>query len=85
MRLISVDRPGIGLSDPLPGRRLLDWADDVRELANALELRRFRVVGLSGGGLAPFSAERLAEEFERLTLDALLQPVRRAKSLPLAC
>jgi hypothetical protein len=29
VRLISPDRPGIGLSDPLPGRTMLDWAVDV--------------------------------------------------------
>ncbi len=50
VRLISVDRPGIGLSDPSPGRTLLDWPEDVRQLADALGLRRFRVVGISGGG-----------------------------------
>ena len=30
VRLVAVDRPGYGLSDPQPGRRLLDWPDDVR-------------------------------------------------------
>ena len=53
-RLIAVDRPGIGLSDPLPGRRLLDWPADVAQLANQLELDRFAVVGWSGGG--PYAA-----------------------------
>jgi pimeloyl-ACP methyl ester carboxylesterase len=50
VRLITVDRPGIGLSDPRPGRRMLDWPDDVRQLADALGIRQFRVVGISGGG-----------------------------------
>jgi pimeloyl-ACP methyl ester carboxylesterase len=53
-RLIAVDRPGIGLSDPLPGRRLLDWPADVAELANQLELDRLAIVGWSGGG--PYAA-----------------------------
>ena len=30
VRLISPDRPGIGGSDPKPGRTILDWADDIR-------------------------------------------------------
>ena len=42
-RLIAVDRPGIGLSDPLPGRRLLDWPADVAQLANQLQLDRFAI------------------------------------------
>jgi pimeloyl-ACP methyl ester carboxylesterase len=50
VRLLTVDRPGIGLSDPKPGRRLLDWPEDVGQLADALGIRRFRVVGVSGGG-----------------------------------
>jgi pimeloyl-ACP methyl ester carboxylesterase len=50
LRLIAVDRPGIGLSDPRPGRRLLDWPADVAELADRLGLGSFAVVGWSGGG-----------------------------------
>jgi pimeloyl-ACP methyl ester carboxylesterase len=50
LRLIAVDRPGIGLSDPRPGRRLLDWPADVAELADQLGLGSFAVVGWSGGG-----------------------------------
>lgn len=54
VRLIALDRPGVGLSDPLPGRRLLDWPADVVQLADALGLREFAVVGWSGGG--PYAA-----------------------------
>lgn len=50
VRLIAPDRPGIGLSDALPGRRLLDWPTDVRALADQLRLGSFAVVGWSGGG-----------------------------------
>lgn len=50
VRLIAVDRPGIGLSDPLPGRNLLSWPADVAELADRLELECFAIVGWSGGG-----------------------------------
>jgi pimeloyl-ACP methyl ester carboxylesterase len=49
VRLFTVDRPGYGRSDPDPGRTMLDWADDVAELANALEIDRFAVVGTSSG------------------------------------
>jgi pimeloyl-ACP methyl ester carboxylesterase len=54
VRLIAVDRPGIGLSDPRPGRRLLDWPRDVAQLANQLRLDRFAIIGWSGGG--PYAA-----------------------------
>jgi len=54
LRIIAPDRPGIGLSTRLPGRRIADWPDDVRELADALGLDRFPVVGVSGGG--PYAA-----------------------------
>jgi pimeloyl-ACP methyl ester carboxylesterase len=50
VRLIAVDRPGIGLSDPLPGRSLISWPADVAQLADRLELERFAIVGWSGGG-----------------------------------
>ena len=54
VRLIGLDRPGMGLSDFQPDRRMLDWPDDVIEFADALGLSQFSVVGVSGGG--PFSA-----------------------------
>jgi pimeloyl-ACP methyl ester carboxylesterase len=50
VRLITADRPGHGLSDPQPGRRLLDWPDDIRRLADHLGLDRFYVMGCSSGG-----------------------------------
>jgi pimeloyl-ACP methyl ester carboxylesterase len=50
VRVIAVDRPGLGGSDPLPGRRVLDWPEDVAALADALAIERFVVVGFSFGG-----------------------------------
>jgi pimeloyl-ACP methyl ester carboxylesterase len=50
LRIIAPDRPGYGQSDPKPGRTLLDWADDVEKLADALDIQDFAVVGVSGGG-----------------------------------
>jgi pimeloyl-ACP methyl ester carboxylesterase len=50
VRLIGVDRPGIGLSDPEPGRDVAAWARDVAVLAGALGLDRFAVLGHSVGG-----------------------------------
>lgn len=50
VRLILVDRPGYGLSDFQPGRRLLDWPADVAHLVDALGLDGLAVFGMSGGG-----------------------------------
>ncbi len=49
-RVISPDRPGVGLSDFQPGRRISDWPADVVALADGLGLGRFAVLGYSGGG-----------------------------------
>jgi pimeloyl-ACP methyl ester carboxylesterase len=49
IRFLGYDRPGYGDSDRLPGRRVADAARDVAELAGALGLGRFSVLGLSGG------------------------------------
>jgi len=49
-RLISADRPGIGLSTPQPGRTLLSHADDIEQLADQLGISSYGLVGMSGGG-----------------------------------
>ncbi|NUW46426.1 alpha/beta fold hydrolase [Nonomuraea rhodomycinica] len=54
VRLVSVDRPGLGASDPDPERTLLTWADDVRDLVGGLGMTGgAAVVGFSHG--APFA------------------------------
>jgi pimeloyl-ACP methyl ester carboxylesterase len=50
VRLISPDRPGVGLSDPQRGRTVLDWARDVAELLDQIDVERFAVMGWSMGG-----------------------------------
>jgi pimeloyl-ACP methyl ester carboxylesterase len=50
VRLITVDRAGIGRSDPDPAKTLLSAAEDVGALAEELGLERFAVLGHSGGG-----------------------------------
>lgn len=69
-RLIILERPGFGLSDYQPGRRLLDWPDDVVEFADQLALDRFAVVGVSGGG--PYLAACTYRVPERLTAAAMV-------------
>jgi len=51
IRLIAVDRPGIGGSDPKKGSILRTWHDDVAEIADQLGIERFAIEGVSAGGL----------------------------------
>lgn len=53
VRLVSVDRPGLGASTPAPGRTFVDFAEDMRALVTARELGLPAVVGNSQG--APFA------------------------------
>ena len=53
VRLISVDRPGLGASTPAPGRTLADFAADVGELVELRGLGRPALIGNSQG--APFA------------------------------
>jgi pimeloyl-ACP methyl ester carboxylesterase len=50
VRLFSYDRPGYGGSSRMPGRRVADCAADVAAICDALEIGRFCVWGVSGGG-----------------------------------
>ena len=70
IRLIALDRPGYGQSDPLPDRTLLDWPRDVAAAADALGLDRFAIAGMSGG--APYAAACAALLRDRITGLALI-------------
>jgi pimeloyl-ACP methyl ester carboxylesterase len=58
IRVISVDRPGLGRSDPVPERPLADWASDVEQLADHLALERFGLIGHSAGGAYALAVAR---------------------------
>lgn len=82
IRLIAVDRPGYGRSGFQPQRRIVDWPDDVAELADALQLGRFEVMGISGGGpYALACAWKLAQRIDRVTLVGGLAPLERPATL----
>jgi pimeloyl-ACP methyl ester carboxylesterase len=70
VRLISFDRPGYGESDRKKGRRVADAADDVLAIADAYGLKKFAVVGRSGGG--PHALACIALLPDRTTKAAVL-------------
>ncbi len=50
IRLIGVDRPGIGSSTPYRYENIAAFAEDLRTMADTLGIDKMAVVGLSGGG-----------------------------------
>lgn len=73
IRVIGIDRPGMGLSDFKKNRTLLDWPDDVVELADALGIDKFAVEGISGGG--PYVAACAYKIPKRLTSCGIISGV----------
>jgi pimeloyl-ACP methyl ester carboxylesterase len=72
VRWITVDRPGLGRSDPQPNRSMADWGRDIGHLADGLGVDTFAVVGWSMGG--PYAAATAAVSGSRVTAAALLGP-----------
>ncbi|ABS63649.1 alpha/beta hydrolase fold [Parvibaculum lavamentivorans DS-1] len=72
VRLISVERPGIGLSTPDPDCSYVSFAHDLGHVADALGLARFAVLGWASG--APFALAAGSVLGERVTRVALATP-----------
>jgi pimeloyl-ACP methyl ester carboxylesterase len=70
IRLITYDRPGYPGSDRRLGRRVVDAAEDVKTIADALRLKQFSVVGRSGG--APHALACAAELSDQVLSAAAL-------------
>jgi pimeloyl-ACP methyl ester carboxylesterase len=75
IRHLALSRPGTGGSDRALARTMLGFAADVRALADALELARLDLVGVSAGG--PYAlaiAHQLPERVRRVALCSSLSP-----------
>jgi len=70
VRLIAVERPGIGASTPHVYGSLVEWAADIEALCEALGLARVAITGLSGGG--PYALACAHELPERIVAVAVL-------------
>ena len=75
VRLITFDRPGYGHSDRLKSRTVADVAPDVEAIADELEIKRFAVLGRSGGGPHALAcAARLPDRVTRAGVLVSLAP-----------
>ena len=82
-RLVSFDKYGIGLSDPIPAKELPpleDWMDDVSAVMDAVGLERAAIVG--AGEASPMAELFAATYPERTTALVLLNATARISAAP---
>jgi pimeloyl-ACP methyl ester carboxylesterase len=83
VRYVGVSRPGFAGSEPAPGRTILGFATDVEQLADALRLARFAVVGVSAGGpYALACARALGERVSAVAAVSSLSPLCAPHAVP---
>lgn len=70
IRLIGIDRPGIGSSTPFQYRNVLAFAEDLRTIADVLGIDDMAIIGLSGGG--PYALACAAAMPERVVVTGVL-------------
>src|SRR6478672_5835895 len=70
IRLIGVDRPGIGSSTPYQYDTVFAFAEDLRTIADTLGIDKFEVIGLSGGG--PYTLACAAAMSDRVVAAGVL-------------
>jgi pimeloyl-ACP methyl ester carboxylesterase len=70
LRIVAMDRPGMGHSTFEPGRTLDSWPELMERFADALEIGKFGQLGVSGGG--PYVLACAARIPGRLTGSAVL-------------
>ena len=82
IRLIGIDRPGIGSSTPYQYDTAFAFAEDLRTIADTLGVDKFEVIGLSGGG--PYALACAAAMPDRVVAAGVLggvAPVRGADAI----
>jgi pimeloyl-ACP methyl ester carboxylesterase len=77
IRHVAINRPGIGGSDRAGRRRtVLEFAQDVETVTDALGIGRFMVVGVSAGGpYALATARALGDRVDRVAVCSSLSPL----------
>jgi pimeloyl-ACP methyl ester carboxylesterase len=84
--VISPDRPGYGQSTYSENRKLIDYADDISQIANILSINKFSIIGVSGGGpYAVSCAYKIPEKLDNVIVSSGLGPlhqIAKSKSAP---
>lgn len=76
IRLITIDRPGYGMSEYVAGRKLLDWPETVEQLANTLGIAQFYILGFSAPvAYAAACASRLSARVKAMALVGAIAPL----------
>jgi len=82
-RIIALDRPGIGLSDPDPDFQFLNWPHYVESIADIWNLNRFSVIGISQGSpYALATARAMPARVTSVTLGSPLAPFEAVEGSP---
>src|SRR4051794_41466549 len=82
LRIIAPNRPGVGRSEFTRRRRAVEAVPDVEDLAEALGIGEFSVIGISGG--APYALatlQRLGPPVRTATLLSGMGPLRLPRAL----
>ncbi len=88
LRIVGMDRPGYGQSEPHPGRTIADVVADMVAVADRLSLGRFMTVGVSTGGayaiaLAALAPDRVSGVVACCSVTDMSWPLGRATMSPL--
>jgi pimeloyl-ACP methyl ester carboxylesterase len=70
VRLIAIERPGVGLSTAYLHHAIVDYAADIDDFTDRLGVKRFGIVALSGGG--PYALACAHELPEKVVAAAIL-------------
>jgi pimeloyl-ACP methyl ester carboxylesterase len=82
IRLIAPDRPGIGQSDRKADRTLLDWADDVSQFLEILNLGKVSILGWSlGGPYVLVCANKLADRLSLVGTSGGMAPLTNQEAI----
>jgi len=69
VRLIVIDRPGFGASDPDPDMSYIKWVGDLVQLVNYLEIKQFSITGYAMGGMYALAcAHEIPERLNKIAL-----------------
>jgi len=78
LKIIALDRPGIGTSSPQPQRKVADYPADVLQLCQQLDIHQFSIMASSAGTMYALACTLASE-----TKDMVVGKVRKETGVPL--